>query len=111
MKDLDEFWKKARRLMGKVPFMRDVVALGFCVADPATPLWAGAQIVGALVYFACPADLVPDAIPVLGFTDDAAVIAAVIQAVRAHLLPRHYAKADAFLRGEGGMAAAEAGPG
>lgn len=109
MSDLQEFWRKARRLMGKVPFMRDAVALGFCVADPETPLWAKAQIAGALIYFVCPLDLIPDPILILGYTDDAAVIAAVIQAVRAHLLPRHYAKADAFLRGEGGEPAAEAG--
>ncbi|MBQ3270132.1 MAG: DUF1232 domain-containing protein [Clostridia bacterium] len=34
-----------------------------------------AAIVGALVYFLAPFDLVPDAIPGIGFVDDAAVIA------------------------------------
>ena len=32
-------------------------------------------IVGAVVYFLMPADLIPDIIAVLGFADDAAVIA------------------------------------
>jgi uncharacterized membrane protein YkvA (DUF1232 family) len=32
------------------------------------------MILTAVVYFACPFDLLPDSIPVLGFVDDAAVI-------------------------------------
>ncbi|MGM0454072.1 MAG: YkvA family protein, partial [Thermodesulfobacteriota bacterium] len=39
-------------------------------------------IVGALVYFVMPIDLIPDAVAGLGFADDAAVIAWTIQALR-----------------------------
>ena len=42
-------------------------------------------IVGAVVYFLMPTDLVPDFIAGLGFVDDAAVIAWVVGAVRDEL--------------------------
>lgn len=42
-------------------------------------------IVGAVVYFLMPIDFVPDVIPGLGFVDDAAVIAWVVDAVRNEL--------------------------
>ena len=42
-------------------------------------------IVGAVVYFLMPADFVPDVIIGLGFADDAAVIAVVLNAVRDEL--------------------------
>ena len=42
-------------------------------------------IIGAVVYFLMPADLVPDIIVGLGFTDDAAVIAGVVSAVKDEL--------------------------
>ncbi len=42
-------------------------------------------IVGAVVYFLMPADLVPDLILGLGFADDAAVITWVVGAVRDEL--------------------------
>ena len=37
-----------------------------------------AMIVGALLYIVSPLDLIPDAIPVIGFIDDAAIITATI---------------------------------
>jgi uncharacterized membrane protein YkvA (DUF1232 family) len=41
--------------------------------------------VGALLYFVSPADLIPDFIPVLGYLDDAAVVAYVVRAIRSDL--------------------------
>jgi uncharacterized membrane protein YkvA (DUF1232 family) len=38
--------------------------------------------VGGILYFLSPIDAVPDAIPVIGFLDDAAVIAYVIKCIR-----------------------------
>jgi uncharacterized membrane protein YkvA (DUF1232 family) len=48
-----------------------------------------ASILGALVYFVTPTDAMPDLLPALGFTDDAAVIAATLQLVAAYVLPEH----------------------
>lgn len=43
------------------------------------------SIVGAVLYFVSPADLIPDFIPVVGYVDDAAVIALVLRGVRGDL--------------------------
>lgn len=43
------------------------------------------SIVGALLYFVMPVDLIPDAIAGLGFIDDAAVIAWTLRAIRTDL--------------------------
>ena len=39
-------------------------------------------LVGALGYFICPADVIPDAIPAIGFVDDAAALAAVFRILK-----------------------------
>jgi uncharacterized membrane protein YkvA (DUF1232 family) len=44
--------------------------LYYVMRDQATPLWAKTAIAGALGYFILPVDLIPDFIPVAGFTDD-----------------------------------------
>jgi uncharacterized membrane protein YkvA (DUF1232 family) len=44
-----------------------------------------AAIVGALVYIFSPIDLIPDFIPVLGLTDDAAVLALCLKGISADL--------------------------
>jgi uncharacterized membrane protein YkvA (DUF1232 family) len=43
----------------------------------------------ALAYFVLPTDAVPDFIAGLGYTDDAAVFAAMLAIVGRHLKPRH----------------------
>lgn len=42
-------------------------------------------IVGAIIYFVNPIDVIPDVLGAIGFIDDAAVAAAVIRAVQAQL--------------------------
>lgn len=43
-------------------------------------------IIAAILYFLNPFDLIPDAIPLLGFTDDAAAVALVITHLRKDIL-------------------------
>jgi uncharacterized membrane protein YkvA (DUF1232 family) len=43
----------------------------------------------ALAYFVMPADLIPDIVIGLGFTDDAAVLAAALKTLAGHIRPRH----------------------
>ena len=52
-----------------------------------------ATLVGALAYFVLPADVIPDVLPVLGFTDDAAVLTTAINLVTSHIRPEHRAAA------------------
>ncbi len=48
-----------------------------------------AVLVGALAYFVLPTDHIPDVLPVIGYTDDAAVLAAAIKLVASHITPEH----------------------
>lgn len=85
----DGFWRKLRRLIGRLPFAEDLVAAYYCATDPATPLVARATLMGAVAYFVMPFDAIPDALALVGFTDDAAVLAAAIAVAGAHILARH----------------------
>ena len=56
-----------------------------------------ATTVAALGYFVLPLDALPDVMPLLGFTDDAAVIAAALAAVAGSITPQHREKAKEML--------------
>lgn len=49
------------------------------------PYWTIAAIVAALLYVLSPIDIIPDFIPVVGYVDDAAIVAACIAMVRQDL--------------------------
>lgn len=100
------FWDKLRANVKRLPFLEHVLAAWYCAMDPATPTAAKAVLMGALAYFIMPADLVPDWLLAVGFTDDAAAIMAALQAVRANLRPEHYDRARAALQEEEESAAA-----
>jgi uncharacterized membrane protein YkvA (DUF1232 family) len=91
------FWAKLRRALAAIPFAEDLVAARHAAADPATPLHVKAILMGALAYFIMPADVIPDFIALLGYTDDAAVLLAAIRAVSPHIKPAHRAQARAWL--------------
>jgi len=83
------FWRKARRVAAHIPFAEELLAAYYCAFDRATPLPVKATLVGALAYFVLPADAIPDVLPVIGFTDDAAVLAIAIKLVTGHMRPEH----------------------
>ena len=87
------FWPKLRRYARKLPFLDHLLAAYYCALDPATPLRAKAVLFGALAYFVLPVDVVPDWIAGLGFTDDAAVLAAAIRSILPHIADRHHISA------------------
>ncbi len=43
--------------------------------------WNLVKLIGAIMYVILPLDAVPDAIPVLGFTDDIAVVAEILKSM------------------------------
>ena len=86
---LAEVLALVRKLARQLPFAEDVLAVYHCVRDPATSFRVRFTLLAALAYFVMPIDAVPDFMPVLGFTDDAAVIAAAIASVRGAILPEH----------------------
>ncbi|MFN3512528.1 MAG: YkvA family protein [Phenylobacterium sp.] len=91
------FWPKIRRVASKVPFAGDALAVWFCARDPATPTTAKALMMAGLAYFVLPTDAIPDVLAVVGFTDDAAVVAAMLALVGRNLKPRHREAAERAL--------------
>jgi uncharacterized membrane protein YkvA (DUF1232 family) len=97
------FWLKLKRVVAKLPFAEDLLAAYYCAFDKETPRHVQAALLGAIAYFILPFDFIPDMLPVLGFTDDAAVLATAIRLVANHITPEHRDAARAALkRGIGG---------
>lgn len=96
------FWPKLRQTASKIPFSRELLAAWFCARDPKTPAPAKAVLLGALAYFVLPTDAIPDILAGVGFTDDAAVIAAVLGMLGANLKDRHRDAAREALERFGG---------
>jgi uncharacterized membrane protein YkvA (DUF1232 family) len=94
-----EFWSRIRAIGRKLPFAESLVAAAYCATDPATPSRVKLMVVGALAYFVMPIDGIPDLLPMIGFSDDAAVIAATIAAIRMHMKDEHWDRARDFLKG------------
>lgn len=84
-----DFWRKAARVAAKLPFAEDLLAAYYCAFDQATPFQVRAALIGALAYFVLPFDFVPDVLPLLGFTDDAAILLTALRMVAGHLRPEH----------------------
>lgn len=87
------FWDKFRRVAAHVPFTDDLLASYYCAMDPNTPTRVRGTLLGALAYFILPIDAIPDFIIGVGYSDDAAVLAAAVSLVAAHILPKHRAAA------------------
>ena len=68
-------------MAAKLPFTEDLLAAYYCAFDKQTPRHVQVALLGALAYFILPFDFIPDVMPVLGFTDDAAVLATAIRMV------------------------------
>lgn len=83
------FWKKLRRVGGRIPFAEEAASAYFCATDRKTPMRVRATLLAALAYFIMPADLVPDFLAVIGFTDDATVLLTALSIVQVHIKPHH----------------------
>ena len=91
-------WGKLKGVAAKLPFTEDLLAAYYCAFDRQTPRHVQAALLGAIAYFIIPFDFVTDVLPVLGFTDDAAVLATAIRMVASHILPEHRDAARAALQ-------------
>lgn len=94
---MDEFLVNSKRFIGYVPFIKDALAIYFCMLDSRTPIQAKGIIAAALTYFLSPADAIPDFVAGIGFTDDASVIATALMTVNAHVTDSHKQQAEDFL--------------
>ena len=92
------FWIKLKKVAAKLPFSEDLLAAYYCAFDKQTPRHVQAALLGAIAYFILPFDFIPDMLPVLGFTDDAAVLATAIRMVASNITDDHRAAARAALK-------------
>ena len=69
----------------------------YCAFDRHTPTHVRVALMGALAYFIAPFDILPDLLPIVGLTDDAAVLAAVLKVVWDNIQPVHREAARAAL--------------
>jgi uncharacterized membrane protein YkvA (DUF1232 family) len=99
------FWGKFKRVVTRLPFAEDLLAAYYCAFDKQTPRHVQVTLLGAIAYFILPFDFIPDMMPVLGFTDDAAVLATAIRLVASHITPDHRDAARAALKRARGEAA------
>src|SRR5690349_22419093 len=92
------FWSKLKRVAAHLPFAEDLLAAYYCAFDKQTPRHVQASLLGAIAYFILPFDFVPDVLPVLGFTDDAAILATAIKLVASNITSEHREAARAALK-------------
>lgn len=88
-----EMWTLLRKVGRNIPFAEDVLAAFYCATDAGTERRVKLVLVGAIAYFVMPFDVIPDFLPVIGFTDDAALLAAAIASVAGAIKPEHREKA------------------
>ena len=92
------FWAKFRRVVASLPFAEDLLSAYYCAFDKQTPRHVQAALLGALAYFILPFDFMPDMLPLLGFTDDAAILATAVRMVASHITQEHRDAARAALK-------------
>lgn len=85
----NRFWEKIRKVAGKagVKIFYAALILYYALRNPQTPAGDRAKILGALGYFILPVDLIPDFIPMAGYTDDLAALMWALYSVSKHITP------------------------
>jgi uncharacterized membrane protein YkvA (DUF1232 family) len=83
------FFKKLRKVAGSLgeKALFSLFILYYLLLDKNIPLKVRSVFIGALGYFVLPTDLVADFLPVIGFTDDIALISYVIANAVEYITP------------------------
>lgn len=81
------FWSKAGTIFRKAgrAVIEPALILYYAARRPETPAWAKSVVYGALAYLVMPVDAIPDALPVIGFTDDLGVLVAAVGTIAAYI--------------------------
>ena len=87
----DSFWKKLKGFAGKAGIKVVYIALllYYMLVDEAVDLKSKMTIVAGLGYFILPFDLIPDFLPIIGFTDDLSVLMITLSIVRGNITDLH----------------------
>jgi len=93
------FWGKVGKFAKTVGAegIKNALTLFYTLTGREVPLWVKGTIIPALGYFICPIDAIPDFIPVAGFTDDMAVMAAALGVIASHVPAEARSKAASKL--------------
>jgi len=85
----DQFWGKLKKVARKAgaKLVYCALLLFYVLKNPATPRADRAKILGALGYFILPLDIIPDFIPIAGFSDDLAALMWGIYSVATNITP------------------------
>lgn len=83
------FWRKLGSFAAHVPFAEELLTIYYCAMDRNTPTYVRVAVFAAIAYFIDPFDLIPDVLPIIGLTDDAAVIATASKLVWDQIKPEH----------------------
>ena len=84
-----ECWEKIQKVARRagVKLTYAALLLYYVLRSPATPREDRLKILGALGYFILPLDIIPDYIPVLGFSDDLAALTWALYSVSKNITP------------------------
>lgn len=93
---IDKILKVAKKAGVKVVYA--ALLLYYALMSEKFPSKEKAIILGALGYFIFPVDLIPDAVPLLGFTDDLLALVFAVRTVINHISPEVEEKAKATTR-------------
>lgn len=97
--DENAFWEKLKKFARKagIKVTYGALLLFYVLKSPGTSTKDRAKILGALGYFILPIDLIPDFIPIAGFTDDLAALTWGVYCVIKSITPEVKAQAAAKL--------------
>lgn len=97
-KDFDEnsFWVKIKNVGGKAGIKLIAMSLILYYSLPKLSFGDKVIAIGALGYFISPLDIIPDAIPVIGYLDDMSILAWAVKRIIANM--KNVGKIDEELR-------------
>lgn len=83
----ESLWAKLARQARRAgrATVEKALQLHFAAQRPDTPAWARRTAYGALAYFILPADMVPDWLAVVGYTDDLAALTLAVSTLASYI--------------------------
>ena len=94
-----KLWDKLKKFAAKLGEHTTyyILVLYYVLQSPEVSLANKSMIIGALGYFILPVDLIPDLIPIMGFTDDVAALTLAYNAIKSSITTEIEARAKARL--------------
>ncbi len=82
-----KFWSRIKKGGKKIggQTVYTALLLYYAYKEKETPIWVKRTILGVLGYLVSPIDFIPDITPIVGYTDDAALLAMALSALIGHI--------------------------